>query len=135
MKALKQKLLILIIILGFTVPAFCTWQAGSELNKPETEFAADTLLNDTIMVYTCPMHPEILSGKPGNCPKCGMQLVVKSSSISSNRGGHHKMGMMPMPMNDMNHSKEKTHPNKMIIVMGTMMGVMMLVMIVLVTGL
>ena len=25
--------------------------------------------------YTCPMHPEIHSPKPGNCPKCGMKLV------------------------------------------------------------
>ena len=25
--------------------------------------------------YTCPMHPEIIQDKPGNCPKCGMNLV------------------------------------------------------------
>ncbi len=25
--------------------------------------------------YTCPMHPEVLQHKPGNCPKCGMALV------------------------------------------------------------
>ncbi|MFH5854582.1 heavy metal-binding domain-containing protein, partial [Clostridium perfringens] len=25
--------------------------------------------------YTCPMHPEIMQDKPGNCPKCGMNLV------------------------------------------------------------
>ncbi len=25
--------------------------------------------------YTCPMHPEVKSTKPGNCPKCGMALV------------------------------------------------------------
>jgi len=25
--------------------------------------------------YTCPMHPEIISKKPGDCPKCGMRLV------------------------------------------------------------
>ena len=24
--------------------------------------------------YTCPMHPEVLSDKPGSCPKCGMAL-------------------------------------------------------------
>jgi hypothetical protein len=29
------------------------------------------------VVYTCPMHPEVKSGKPGNCPKCGMTLVKK----------------------------------------------------------
>jgi len=25
-------------------------------------------------IYTCPMHPEIRSDRPGNCPKCGMTL-------------------------------------------------------------
>ena len=29
------------------------------------------------MTYTCPMHPEVQSDKPGKCPKCGMDLVVK----------------------------------------------------------
>lgn len=27
------------------------------------------------VTYTCPMHPEILSDKPGECPICGMDLV------------------------------------------------------------
>ena len=28
-------------------------------------------------IYTCPMHPEVTSDKPGTCPKCGMALVKK----------------------------------------------------------
>ncbi|MEO8772260.1 MAG: DUF6799 domain-containing protein [Ferruginibacter sp.] len=27
--------------------------------------------------YTCPMHPEVISDKPGKCPKCGMALIKK----------------------------------------------------------
>ena len=25
--------------------------------------------------YTCSMHPEVISDKPGKCPKCGMELI------------------------------------------------------------
>jgi hypothetical protein len=59
------------------------------------KFSTDSL------IYTCPMHPEILSDKLGKCPKCGMDLVQKNSSSSA-----HKMnGMMSMMpgMADMNH--------------------------------
>jgi len=27
--------------------------------------------------YTCTMHPEVVTDKPGKCPKCGMTLVKK----------------------------------------------------------
>jgi Cu(I)/Ag(I) efflux system membrane fusion protein/cobalt-zinc-cadmium efflux system membrane fusion protein len=31
-------------------------------------------------LYTCPMHPEIISDKPGNCPICGMKLIPKKEN-------------------------------------------------------
>jgi len=32
--------------------------------------------------YTCPMHPEVVSDKPGNCPKCGMALEPMLESFA-----------------------------------------------------
>lgn len=37
--------------------------------------------------YTCPMHPEIVSDKPGKCPKCGGMDLVPLDEIEKN-GGH-----------------------------------------------
>ena len=35
-------------------------------------------------VYTCPMHPEVRSHEPGNCPICGMTLVkVATATLAS----------------------------------------------------
>jgi Cu(I)/Ag(I) efflux system membrane fusion protein len=36
-------------------------------------------------VYTCTMHPEVVSDKPGKCPKCGMNLVKKATETDSPR--------------------------------------------------
>jgi P-type Cu+ transporter len=33
--------------------------------------------------YTCPMHPEVLSPKPGACPKCGMALEPTQPTVAS----------------------------------------------------
>jgi FtsP/CotA-like multicopper oxidase with cupredoxin domain len=28
------------------------------------------------VVYTCPMHPQVISEQPGHCPECGMKLLA-----------------------------------------------------------
>ena len=38
-------------------------------------------------VYTCSMHPEVTSDKPGKCPKCGMNLQLKQENIQPKRDG------------------------------------------------
>jgi len=40
--------------------------------------ASTTAAPAAATVYTCPMHPEVTSDKPGKCPKCGMNLVPKA---------------------------------------------------------
>jgi FtsP/CotA-like multicopper oxidase with cupredoxin domain len=37
--------------------------------------------------YTCPMHPEVVSDKPGHCPECGMKLLP-SQMVAEAGGGH-----------------------------------------------
>ena len=35
--------------------------------------------------YTCPMHPEVHQGGPGNCPKCGMALEAATLAMPASR--------------------------------------------------
>jgi Cu(I)/Ag(I) efflux system membrane fusion protein/cobalt-zinc-cadmium efflux system membrane fusion protein len=41
--------------------------------EPEAEARPDTL-------FSCPMHPEVISGEPGRCPECGMDLEERAGS-------------------------------------------------------
>lgn len=67
--------------------------------------------DSTKINYTCSMHPEILSDKPGNCPKCGMELMKKTSTEK--------------PKEEMKMKKKGMMGMKGIgIIMGVMMAVM-----------
>ncbi len=65
--------------------------------------SADTKAPENKMNYTCPMHPEVQSDKPGNCPKCGMKLVVdktKSSAAASTKISSYTCPMHPEVQSD-----------------------------------
>ncbi len=36
------------------------------------------------LLYTCPMHPEVIMKKAGHCPQCGMQLQVSKKEEMKN---------------------------------------------------
>ena len=67
---------VIILILN---PATC----GMHLKKVET-------VHKTGIVYTCPMHPEVRSDKPGSCPKCGMTLVPEKGAETSEEENTYK---------------------------------------------
>lgn len=41
--------------------------------------------------YTCPMHPEIISGEPGSCPICGMDLVPMAGAEAAEDSNYRKL--------------------------------------------
>jgi manganese oxidase len=50
---------------------------GRTLGVPLEQSVSNNVGQDkaAAMVYSCPMHPEVTSDKPGKCSKCGMALV------------------------------------------------------------
>ena len=48
-------------------------------DKMKTMTKKKTTKKVVAAVYTCPMHSEVVGVKGGKCPKCGMDLVKKTS--------------------------------------------------------
>lgn len=62
-----------------------------------TEAPKDTaMMKSTATVYTCKMHPEVISDKPGKCPKCGMDLVKKEDLMPKEKPAKDSMQGMKM---------------------------------------
>ncbi len=65
---MKKLFILLFVLTGATVSFAQT--SKSKITESKSDTAAK-------YVYSCTMHPEIITDKPGKCPKCGMALVKK----------------------------------------------------------
>lgn len=78
---MKKPLIITISILVLLFAGIFVYKIFFEQKTQVTETAKKT-------IYTCPMHPQVISDHPGTCPICGMDLILKQddshSKISDN---------------------------------------------------
>jgi ribosomal protein S27AE len=63
---MKKAIILAIAVLMTTSGLFAQTKAGK----------IDTTIHATY--YSCPKHPEVITQKPGKCPKCGMALAISS---------------------------------------------------------
>lgn len=61
---MKHLIFATVLILSVSFNSFAQTKAGKKDTVQHTAF------------YTCPMHPDMKSDKPGTCPKCGMNLTL-----------------------------------------------------------
>ncbi len=71
-----MRIVFIILITCFT-SAYTFGQMNMPMDKGQPE------QKKTSTIYTCVMHPEVQKTTPGNCPKCGMKLVVQKKKTDT----------------------------------------------------
>ena len=85
-----------LVLLGFAVLLSACGEKQATQEVRETAVAhAEKHLDPT---YVCPMHATIVRDKPGNCPICGMDLVLKEQNEPSNASAEKKILYWVAPM-------------------------------------
>ena len=115
---MKTKIFITTIVIGlFTV---------------STIHAQEKVISDTEVemmekaTYTCSMHPEVKMDQPGDCPKCGMELIKMDKGKETYSCSMHSEVISDKPGNcskcSMGLIKMDKESNKMIMNGGEMTG-------------
>ena len=130
MKTRSVFLIVVVLVFG----SFQNMFAQQEKDKQDTTLTVAS--DSTKIIFTCSMHPEITSDKPGTCPKCGMELVMQEKGKNQSKPMQHQMGMMMCSMHgmvDMNHKHNEPKKDNMKMMQGMKgMGFLMVAMMVVV---
>ncbi|MCB8995501.1 MAG: hypothetical protein H6538_07830 [Bacteroidales bacterium] len=84
-----MKRVIFISLISASVMFMVSCTSTTTKNESQTETQAEK----SGEYYTCTMHPEVHSDKPGDCPKCGMELVKAESAVTDSTSMEHTMDM------------------------------------------
>ena len=84
-----MKRIILILAICIAIPSVTAFGLIISSKLPDSVRKTATIQHEKVhkknlqakTVYTCPMHPEVIQGKPGKCPKCGMILVKRVQQV------------------------------------------------------
>jgi hypothetical protein len=63
-----------LLVIGFVLLSGLMFNSCGNSSSKENQTTTKEVAK---VQYTCPMHSEVVSDKPGDCPKCGMALVEK----------------------------------------------------------
>ncbi len=98
-------------VLWWTLALVVAFTAGVVVNRylfptPGNGPALDAIDSDHVHAaakYVCPMHPDVISDKPGTCPICGMALVpVKSADAhTTDEAGEPTVRIEPEVVNNL----------------------------------
>lgn len=69
---------LVIISICFIAFSSCKSKENNASSSQSEQIKKDSTDVKKAAEYTCPMHPEVVSDKPGKCPQCGMDLMIKS---------------------------------------------------------
>jgi hypothetical protein len=106
----KIQKLIFILISAMTLAISAGARVGAiDLNRPGSEHDYEQE-HAKKQKYTCPMHPEVITDHPGNCPKCGMTLVPKEEKKHSTRNSDKsRADTQRSTSNNQSHLRHQSH--------------------------
>ncbi len=90
MKVRSTKIGTMLLVTGVLLIGLCMLNSCKKSEPAPSETSAEKMQEMGEQKWTCSMHPEIISDKPGKCSTCGMDLVPQKAEK--------KPGAMKMPM-------------------------------------